>query len=301
LRIKALIARLATPVVGSIARHFPRTRRWLWHRVIGPYFAWRDYNFTVTTHFGCHLKGTTSDVIQRCIYYFGRWEPNVEAFLQSRLRTGDVFIDVGANVGYFTLLGAKLVGRQGRVVAIEPSSSVFEQLSANVARNQFEGGVRCIHAAASDSKSVVTLYAGQTGNIGSASIIREEGGALERVRSAPLPDLLRPEEIECLRVIKIDVEGAESLVLKGIQPILNRLRSDAEIVIEVTPGLYATDEIVATLAKDGWRPYALLPQDSIENYFAPAKQTYAVRISGPILRRTDVLFSRIEADVITYD
>ena len=154
-RAKASIAALVIPAIRMVSRHLPSTRRWLWNRVINPYFAWRDYHFVVKTQFGTLMKGTTSDVIQRYIYYFGTWEPNVGAFLRDRLKPGDVFVDVGANIGYFTLLGAKLVGRQGHVVAIEASASASEHLKANVTRNRFDDLVRCVHAAASDCEGIV--------------------------------------------------------------------------------------------------------------------------------------------------
>jgi FkbM family methyltransferase len=300
LNVKASIAARATPAVRIVSRHLPFTRRWLWNRVIDPYLSWRDYPFCVKTQFGALMKGTTSDAIQRCIYYFGMWDPNVEAFLRARLRPGDIFVDVGANIGYFTLLGAELVGQQGRVVAIEASTSAVEQLKANVARNCLGGVVRCVHAAASDCEGIATLYEGQKGNIGSASIVRAEGLLSENVRSAPLGELLLPDEIEFVRVIKIDVEGAESLVFKGMQPLLSRLRPDTEIVMEITPGLSGTDDVVRVLAKEGWNTYALKPQDSIENFFLPTKLPYAARILGPIASRTDVLFSRTDTDRIIY-
>ncbi len=300
MRLKAAMAELATPAVRLVARYLPFTRRWLWNRVINPHLAWRNYRFVVKTNFGALIKGTTSDVIQRYIYYFGMWDPNVEAFLRARLRPGDIFVDVGANIGYFTLLGAKLVGRQGRVVAIEASTLVVEHLEANVARNRLMDLVRCVHAAASDHEGMAILYAGQVGNIGSASIVRAEGKLTENVRAVPLEKMLLSSEIESVRVIKIDVEGAESLVFRGMQALLPRLRPDTEIVMEITPDLSDTDGVVEVLAREGWNAYALKPQDSIENYFVPTKPSYAARIVGPIASRTDVVFSRVDADRITY-
>jgi FkbM family methyltransferase len=300
LSTKTAIAKLATPAVRLVARYLPFTRRYLWNGVIGPYFAWRDYEFVARTQFGVLLKGTTSDVIQRYIYYFGAWDPNVEAFLRARLRPGDTFVDVGANIGYFTLLGAKLVGQQGRVVAIEASAGVMEQLTANILRNRQNDLVRCVRSAASDREGIVVLYAGQTGNIGSASIVRAEGKRTENVPSAPLEGLLLSSEIESVRVIKIDVEGAESLVFKGMQALLPRLRPDAEIVMEITPELSDTDGVVEVMARKGWNAYALKPQDSIENYFTPMKPSYAARIVDPITSRIDVVFSRVDTDRITY-
>jgi len=297
---KAAIAALATPIFRLIVRYLPLTRRYLWSFVIAPYLAWRDYRFEVRSQFGALIKGTTSDAIQRYIYYFGLWEPNVEAFIRARLRSGDTFVDVGANIGYFALLGAKLVRPQGRVVAIEASTLAIEQLKANVTRNHLDARVRCVHAAVSDSEGITTLYEGEAGNIGSASIVRAGGKLSEMVRSATLEKLLLPSELASVRLIKIDVEGAESLVFEGMRPLLSKLRPDAEIVMEITPELSGADGIIGVLAREGWNAYALKPQDSIENYFLPARPAFAARIVEPIATRTDVMFSRIEGDCITY-
>jgi FkbM family methyltransferase len=297
---KATIAALATPIFRLFVRYLPLTRRYLWSFVIVPYLAWRDYRFEVRSQFGALIKGTTSDAIQRYIYYFGLWEPNVEAFIRARLRSGDTFVDVGANIGYFALLGAKLVRPEGRVVAIEASTLTIEQLKANVARNHLDDRVRCVHAVVSDSEGIATLYEGEAGNIGSASIVRTEGKLSEMVRSASLESLLLPCELASVRLIKIDVEGAESLVFEGMRPLLSKLRPDAEIVMEITPELSGAERIIDALAREGWNAYALKPQDSIENYFLPARPAFAVRIVEPIATRTDVMFSRMEGDLITY-
>jgi hypothetical protein len=81
---------------------------------------------------------------------------------------------------------------------------------------------------------------------------------------------------------------------------LSKLRPDAEIVMEITPELSGADGIIGVLAREGWNAYALKPQDSIENYFLPARPAFAARIVEPIATRTDVMFSRIEGDCITY-
>jgi hypothetical protein len=66
----------------------------------------REFAYSTTTPRGWHITGHTRDWIQRNLYYFGLWEPNLSAWIESRLSPGDVFIDVGANIGYFTLLAA---------------------------------------------------------------------------------------------------------------------------------------------------------------------------------------------------
>jgi len=119
-------------------------------------------------------------------------------------------------------------------------------------RNRVESIVRCVHAAVSDSAGIATLYEGQQDNIGTASIVRATGKASEKVRSAPLEALLLPAEIAAARVIKIDVEGAEWLVLKGMESLLPRLRSDGEIVMEITPELSGANSILEFLTRHGW-------------------------------------------------
>lgn len=70
----------------------------------------------------------TQDLIQRYLYLFGAWEPHLTGWLRRRLRPGDGFVDVGANIGVFSVLAARLVGESGRVVAIEASADVHRRL-----------------------------------------------------------------------------------------------------------------------------------------------------------------------------
>ncbi|MGW8556570.1 hypothetical protein [Streptomyces tubercidicus] len=67
----------------------------------------------VRTRFGVATAVDTQDLIQRYVYMFGVWEPHMPHWLQRRLRPGDTYIDVGANIGYFSLLAAHLVGDRG--------------------------------------------------------------------------------------------------------------------------------------------------------------------------------------------
>lgn len=73
------------------------------------------------TRFGATFAVDTQDLIQRYLYLFGVWEPHMTRWLQRRLKPGDVFVDVGANIGYYSILASRLVGARGKVVAIEAS------------------------------------------------------------------------------------------------------------------------------------------------------------------------------------
>src|ERR1019366_6279252 len=291
---KSAVARCLTPAVRLICRYAPPLRRPLYTYLIRQYFWWRDYKFIVKTAFGALVYGTTSDTIQRAIYFFGVWEPQVEVFLRARLRPGDTFVDVGANIGYFSLLAATLVGSDGHVVAVEASRSTLGQLRANIERNGMGSIIRPVYAAAADIEGVVKLYRGDARNIGTASISRDVGEGYEVVRCAPLHALLTPEEVALARVVKVDVEGAEALVFRGFEPALGSMVSEAEIIMEITHGLSGSSLVVEAFARHRWTAYALEPEDSIDNYLT-TRCFHAIRISTPLTKRTDVIFSRIDA------
>ncbi len=87
------------------------------------------------TSIGFKMHCDTRDFIQRRVFYFNIYEPNLTYYILSRVRSGDHVVDVGANVGYMTLLLSSIVGEIGKVVAIEASPSTFSLLSRNLELN----------------------------------------------------------------------------------------------------------------------------------------------------------------------
>ena len=75
-------------------------------------------------------------MIQRGIYFCGVWEPAITSFVRQTLQAGDVFVDIGANIGYYSCLAAKLTGSTGRVHAIEASPTICTILEENLRINQ---------------------------------------------------------------------------------------------------------------------------------------------------------------------
>ena len=288
--VRAKLARVVTPWVRLATLHIPSLRRLLWDKVITGRLDWRSYRLLATTHFGAVFNVNTSDVIQRYIYFFGCWEPPVEAIIAERLRPGDTFVDIGANIGYFTLFAASRVGKTGRVVSIEASPGTYELLLENLRRNSAIGLVRPIQAAVTDKSSEVKLHLPDEGNLGSASMLREGTSAgFQMVRGEPLGNLLTGEEMSSARMIKIDVEGAEGLVIEGMRPILPRLRS-AEILMEITPALESCRAAMSILTSDGWEAYEVVSASGLEPYFERARKPVLSRISDIPSSRTEVLF-----------
>ncbi|WP_405135519.1 FkbM family methyltransferase [Nocardia sp. NBC_01388] len=215
------------------------------------------------TRSGERIITDSGDLIQRYIALFGVWEPHLSFWVRTRLRPGDVLIDVGANIGYFTLLASTLVGEHGRVVALEASPQFHARLVEHTDLNGC-ANVRAVNIAVADRREVLTFILASTSNLGATSMVPYDGPAesVFTVDAHPLTDLLTPAEIAATRMVKIDVEGSEGRVMRGLAGLLDRLRPDAEIVVEVTPDRMRrigddVDELLTIMRVNGFHTYRL--------------------------------------------
>ncbi|MFJ8147549.1 FkbM family methyltransferase [Streptomyces sp. NPDC096048] len=251
----------------------------------------------------------TRDLIQRYLYLFGTWEPHMTAWLRRRLRPGDGFVDVGANIGVFSVLASQLVGDEGRVVAIEASPVFHRRLVRHVGLNA-RGNIRALNAAVSDGHKTLTFVLASSRNMGANSIVPYDGPAESTfdIEARPLPELLDPAEIANARVIKIDVEGAEGSVVRGLAPMLGSLRPDAEISVEVTPERMArlgdsVGELLRVMRDEGFHVYRLANDYAPESYplalgGEPGEPGVPVRWRGPVVEESDLIFSRVDAETL---
>ena len=140
------------------------------------------------------------------------WEADVVRLLTDEVRAGMTVADVGANVGFHTVVLARLVGEQGRVHAFEPLPATVELLRANLWRQRCDNAT--VHAVAvSDRAGIAHIAPDPHGRSGAA--LAAEG---EEVEAARLDDLLDGVPLDLL---KVDVEGAEPLVLRGAGRVLS--------------------------------------------------------------------------------
>lgn len=139
------------------------------------------------------------------------------------LRPGNIFIDVGANIGLFTLKAARLVGPQGRVVALEPGKAAREQLVANLSLNKFNH-VTVIDKALSDVEGEATLHHVDKGGDPQAFSLLADGTekSSETVAMTTLDRVVTEHGLPRVDCIKIDVEGFEAHVLRGARETLSR-------------------------------------------------------------------------------
>jgi len=160
------------------------------------------------------------------------YEPEL-AYLERVLSPGKVFIDVGANFGVYTLIASKLVGELGRVFAFEPTAQSFAILRQNIALNYFSN-VRAFQVALAQTRGKAWLYHGwdPVGNsLGTDPLCGDKG---EAVQTETLDNLLEENGVDRIDAIKVDVEGAEELVLRGA--IRTLIMHSPVVIFEYNPG-----------------------------------------------------------------
>ncbi len=172
------------------------------------------------------------DLIQYSVLLTGEWEPEETAVLRELLSPGSVFYDIGANVGYFTLLAAQIVGPTGHVYAFEPNEVILPQLRNNVAINALDN-VTVLPVALADEEGTATFHAVGGANSGTSSLRAEVGGTSFDVDLVRLDELVRTRGLRPPDVIKMDIEGAECRALAGMGETL-RSAGDLSLLVEVS-------------------------------------------------------------------
>jgi FkbM family methyltransferase len=203
------------------------------------------------TRHGHFLYFTTDMYVGRSLEIYGEFSESEAAIFRQLARPGTLVLEIGANIGTHTVLLAELVGRKGRVIAIEPQRGVFQLLCANLALNGI-GNTLAIHAGAGrnpGSIEVPNIDYSKEGNFGGLALGSAKG---EKVRLLTVDELA----LKVCHLIKIDVEGMESEVIAGAAQTIARTR----------PALYVENDrkeksaaLIAQIQALGYRLYWHLP------------------------------------------
>jgi len=203
----------------------------------------------------CSLKTAFRNYIRSC----GREELTTQLFKQA-IKDGYTVIDIGANIGYFSLLAAKLVGNRGKVYAFEPEPRNYEAMLKNIGLNGYDNTV-AVQKAVSNTAGMVKLYLANT-DVG-AHTLRElhnhpafkkkQHGEFIEVESVTLDEFFKDKEHR-IDVIKMDCEGSEAAVISGADRLL-RENKGLKMFIEFYPAAiremgYSPEELVSKLLKE---------------------------------------------------
>ncbi len=169
--------------------------------------------------YGPKLWVEPNDLIGRHVFYHGVWEGSTTQHFYEGLRPGDTVLDVGANIGQYTVLAGAKVGPSGKVFAVEPGTTARGILERNIALNGLKN-VEIIPFAAWDSDTTLYLNTGKAGNCGSAEVSCERPTGELPATAIParrLGPLLREAGCARIDILKIDIEGAELPALRGLE------------------------------------------------------------------------------------
>jgi FkbM family methyltransferase len=159
----------------------------------------------------------------------GIYELHLQKIIAGNLNSGGVFYDIGANNGFISLLGSQKVGAQGYVYAFEPLPYNVEKLQKVVAHNKVKN-CNIIPVAVSSESGIAELYYSDDKATATPTLMNGQGGMKVNVRTITLDSFIRDHRQPDL--IKLDVEGAEALVLEGASALLSGDRAP-DWVIEV--------------------------------------------------------------------
>lgn len=187
-------------------------------------------HFETTIQRGVQIRLYFDSQLSRAIFC-NRFEWQERDFLNAFLRPGDVFVDVGANIGLFTLIAAHCVGHEGHVYAFEPCSETHRRLVENVRLNQFSN-VSTYQLALSNRSEQLDMTISRDGFDAWNSLAQPTAGesfAAEKVQCTTWDNFAQANDlVGRVTMIKIDVEGWEKHVLKGGEKALSR--TDAPVL-----------------------------------------------------------------------
>lgn len=246
--------KLSLQALRSLIRLLPRGRNHILSRFAN--YANEKSNHLVSTEYGFKNIVSIKDQIGRDIFFHGVYEPVTAAIIEHLLQPGDTFIDVGANIGFFTLLAAKSVAPDGRVYAFEPSSKIRGMLNASLNNNLYKN-ITVEDKACTETSGKFNLIEGNSAELGGTKVTDEAIDGNELVNGVSLDEYILSNKILSIDLLKMDIEGGEDAALKGMKQTL----ADGiieNLIVEFHPhcglveGWPRTKELVAMIANFGY-------------------------------------------------
>jgi len=193
---------------------------------------------TYNTNHGFKLNLENERYIEKYIYYWGEWEGNETHFIKEFLPKDGLFIDIGANIGYFSCLAASIVGNKGHVFSFEPVPQSFQLLSKNIHLNNFHN-ITAYQIAASNKKGSMLLA--KPKNPCALEMVTTRNASTTKphweIPSERVDEIV--DRNQSIDMIKIDIEGAEMLALAGLVEHLSK--QNAPIVLCEVNDSFLTD------------------------------------------------------------
>ena len=229
-------------------------------RIFKPLNLFRGVHKKIRYRGTINMMLEVDDVNQQRLYLARDLEEKEIRYLESELHPGDIFIDLGGNIGQFTLVAARLVGDKGHVYSFEPWPENFRALIKNIQLNQF-GNVTAEKMAVADQDGSVSLHLDHAEkNKGMVTHYAMNYHSTEFVPTISLDKYFSNKDLSSLKMMKIDIEGGEFLALKGMKAILEKYKP--LLLMEINPQIlqhtqFTQAEIEAFLSGLGYKKFFL--------------------------------------------
>lgn len=226
--------------------------------VVEHFFQRTNITATARLYTGDRLRVDMSSSVGRSIWlrHFYKYEKDVEKVIRDILGKGDVFIDIGANVGYFSVIASRIVGENGKVHSLEAIPKLCGLLSESIAINNIRN-IKVLNNAAYSENRKIMFHSMKNSAFSYISKDNTSDNPIE-VDAITLDSLI--DKIGKVDVMKIDVEGAEMDVLLGGEKLIRRYKP--KIVMEVLDWSlqrfnYSSKDVLSFLRDIGYKAYDL--------------------------------------------
>lgn len=214
-----------------------------------------------------------NDHICRQIYFLNYYDKRGIAFIKKTLKPNNTFIDIGANIGSYSLIASKGVGKNGKVICFEAIKKTFNKLTKNINDNGLIN-IEVYNNAIYNNNQILTLFVANNSNLGMSSIHQHDSqsGTKESCEAVTLDSFIKSNSIEAIDLIKIDVEGAELYALEGMKECIQKFKPS--IFIELSNNVLKNTEInkqqiIDLLINQGYKMFGINEKGEL---ISPEKQ-----------------------------
>jgi FkbM family methyltransferase len=248
----------------------------------------QSFQVTARTFWGGKLKVMLPEIVSTHLYRFGYFDREVCFYLVDSLSEGGTYIDIGAHFGSFSLLGSTLVGKSGKVIAVDPTPSTFKLLSSNLGSYAPWSNYKLHNIALYDKPGKTPFFDFGLSKSAYNSILGSRDSSMKNtdnfkieVETDTLDNLVAKEKLQRIDFIKIDAESAELAILKGGQETLKKFspRITVEIGDTGLSNAPKSIEVISFLQQLGYDPFEvrdgkLVPHALLNNYQKDALTCY---------------------------
>jgi FkbM family methyltransferase len=191
------------------------------------------------TYEGSHLYINPRDYVSETLYNTGRYEPSVRDKISESLDDGDMALDIGGHIGHHSITMRNFVGESGVVLIFEPHPKNADNIRRTINKNDWEN-VELFEKGLSNDEGTQVLVENPTNTGGSSIKKKQTTGSEYEVEIVRLSKILSLKNIDCIKLIKIDIEGGEYEVIKDVKDMLG----DIEIMIlEIHAGILSNNQL----------------------------------------------------------